>query len=150
MAHYYQKKWVFTWNTDESGILVDEKKLQNLLNEIVEEGVFQKERGEKTGRLHMQGRFKLNGPRTGKKQLLKLFSELACVQNLTFEPERSKDSTRYGSKIQTRVDGPWFVGTPQYKRKNTPISMKYRKWQEQFLNELTSPLGETFRDRKVI
>ena len=35
MAHYYQKKWVFTWNIDESGLLVDEKKLQNLLNEIV-------------------------------------------------------------------------------------------------------------------
>lgn len=150
MAHYYQKKWVFTWNTDENGILVDEKKLQNLLNEIVEEGIFQKERGEKTGRLHMQGRFKLKGPRTGKKQLLKLFSELACVRNLTFEPERSKDSTRYCSKIETRVDGPWFVGTARYRRKNTPISISFRKWQEQFLNELNSPLGETFRDRKVI
>lgn len=150
MAHYYQKKWVFTWNTDESGILVNETKLQNLLNEIVEEGVFQKERGKKTGRLHMQGRFKLKGPRTGKKQLLKLFSELACVRNLTFEPERSKDSTRYCSKIQTRVDGPWFVGTPQYRRKNTPISISLRKWQKQLLNELNSPLGETFRDRKVI
>lgn len=150
MAHYYQKKWVFTWNADESGILVDEKKLQNLLNEIVEEGVFQKERGKKTGRLHMQGRFKLKGSRTGKKQLLKLFSELACVRNLTFEPERSKDSTRYCSKIQTRLDGPWFVGTPQYRRKNTPINISLREWQEQFLNELNSPLGETFRDRKVI
>ena len=150
MAHYYQKKWVFTWNTDENGILVNETKLQNLLNEIVEEGVFQKERGKKTGRLHMQGRFKLKGPRTGKKQLLKLFSELACVRNLTFEPERSKDSTRYCSKIQTRVDGPWFVGTPQYRRKNTPISISLRKWQKQLLNELNSPLGETFRDRKVI
>jgi len=150
MAHYYQKKWVFTWNIDESGILVDEKRLQNLLNEIVEEGVFQKERGEKTGRLHMQGRFKLKGPRTGKKQLLRLFSELACVRNLTFEPERSKDSTRYCSKTQTRVDGPWFVGTPQYRRKNTPMKIKYRKWQKQFLDELNSPLGETFRDRKVI
>ena len=97
MAHYYQKKWVFTWNMDESGRLVDEKNLQNLLNEIVEEGVFQKERGEKTGRLHMQGQ----GPRTGKKQLLRLFSELACVRNLTFKPERSKDSTRYCSKTET-------------------------------------------------
>ena len=150
MAHYYQKKWVFTWNKDESGLLVDEKKLQNLLNEIAEEGVFQKERGEKTGRLHYQGRFKLKGPRTGKKQLLKLFSELACVRNLTFEPERSKDSTKYCSKVQTRIDGPWFVGTPRYRRNNTPITISLRKWQEQLLNELDSPLGETFRDRKVI
>ena len=87
MAHYYQKKLVFTWNMDENGILVDDKKLQNLLNRIAEEGVFQKERGEKTGRLHMQGRFKLKGPRIAKKQLLKLFSELGCIQkylNLSF------------------------------------------------------------------
>ena len=67
MAHYYQKKWVFTWNADESGILVDAKKLQDFLNGIVEEGVCQKERGEKTGRLHIQERFLLKGPRTGKK-----------------------------------------------------------------------------------
>lgn len=123
MTHYYQKKWIFTWNMDESGTLVDDKKLQNLLNEIVEEGVFQKERGEKTSRLRYQGRFKLKDPPTGKKQLLKLFSKLACVRNLTFEPERSKDFTRYCSKIQTRVDVPWFVGTRQYRRKNTPISI---------------------------
>lgn len=126
MAHYYQKKWVFTWNMDESERLVDEKNLQNLLNEIVEEGVFQKERGEKTGRLHMQGRFKLKGPRTGKKQLLKKFSSLGCVKNLTIEPERCKDSTRYCSKTETRVDGPWFVGTPHYRRKNTPMKIKYQ------------------------
>lgn len=47
MVHNYQKRWLFTWNIDENGPLVDEKKLQNLLNEIVEEGVFQKERGKK-------------------------------------------------------------------------------------------------------
>jgi len=150
MAHYYQKKWVFTWNIGESGLLVDEKKLQNLLNEIVEEGVFQKERGETTGRLHYQGRFKLKGPRTGKKQLLKLFSELACVRNLTFEPERSKDSTRYCSKVQTRIDGPWFVGTPRYRRNNTPITISLRRWQEQLLNELNGPLAETLRERSVV
>lgn len=75
----------------------------------------------------MQGRFKLKGPRTVKKQFLERFSELACVRNLTFEPERSKDSTRYCSKIQTRVDSPWLVGTPHYRRKNTPMSLSYRK-----------------------
>lgn len=62
MAHNYQKRWIFTWNGNESDVLVDVKKLQDLLNGIVEEGVFQKERGEKTGRLHIQGRFKLRGP----------------------------------------------------------------------------------------
>ena len=44
MAHYYQKKWVFTWNADLSGFLVKTGELENLLNEIAEEGVFQIER----------------------------------------------------------------------------------------------------------
>ena len=69
---------------------------------------------------------------------------------MTFSPERLYDSTSYCVKAESRVEGPWFVGTPQYRRKNTPISLSLRKWQEQLLNELNSPLGETFRDRKVI
>ena len=38
MAHNYQKRWVFTWNADENDRIVDSKKLQELLNEIAEEG----------------------------------------------------------------------------------------------------------------
>ena len=109
MAHYYQKRWVFTWNADDRGQLVDHRKLEELLNEIAREGVFQKERGEKTNRLHLQGRFEIRGPRTGKKQLLKIFSKLGCVKNLSFEAERSKNSTSYCTKLETRVDGPFFV-----------------------------------------
>lgn len=45
------------------------------------------------------------------------------MQNLTFEPERSKYSTDYCSKIQTRVEGPWFVGLPSYRRKNIPMTI---------------------------
>ena len=59
MAHYYQKRWVFTWDADENGMLVDVKKLQALLNNIAKEGVFQKKRSEKTRRLHIQGCFEL-------------------------------------------------------------------------------------------
>ena len=104
MAHNYQKRCVFTWNVDENDQLIDHKKLEDFMNRIVKEGVFQMEKGKQTSRRHYQGRFELKGPRSCKKQLLRLFSELACIENLTFEPERSKDSTRYCSKIQTRVD----------------------------------------------
>ena len=150
MAHYYQKKWVFTWNADDDGQLVDCHKLQNLLNEISKQGVLQSERGKKNARIHYQGRFELKGSRTGKKQLLKMFRVLGCTKNLTFRPELSVDSTSYCVKDESRVGGPWYVGTPQYRRKNTPMRIKYRKWQEQFLNKLNSPLGETLRDCKVI
>ena len=45
MAHYYQKRWVFTWNSDDEGYLIEYLKLIRFLNEISKEGVFQKERG---------------------------------------------------------------------------------------------------------
>ena len=150
MAHNYQKRWVFTWNASDEGQLVDPQKLVQFLNKIVDSGVFQKERGLETSRLHYQGRFELKGPRIGKRKLLTLFSELGETSNLTFSPERVYNSTMYCVKEETRVEGPWFVGTPQYIRKNTPMTISLRKWQEQLLNELNSPLGETFRDRKVI
>ena len=93
MTHNYQNPWVFTWNAVESGHLVDCLSLQNLLNEIAKKGVFQKEKGNETCRLHYQGRFELRGPRIEKKQLLKLFSNLGCVKNLTFSAERLYSST---------------------------------------------------------
>lgn len=105
-------------NGDDRDQLVDHKNLKELLNGIAKEGVFQKERGEKTNRLHIQGRFELKGPRIGKKQLLKIFASLGCVRNLTFEPERVENSTAYCTKLQTRVDGPFFVGSAAYRRKN--------------------------------
>ena len=150
MAYHYQKRWVFTWNADNEGQLIDPQQLMNFLNEVVEEGVFQQERGLKTGRLHFQGRFCVKGPRIGKRKLLEMFKSLGDLKHLTFSPERLYDSTSYCVKVESRVGGPWYVGTPQYRRKNTPMSINLRKWQEQFLNELNSPLGETFRDRKVI
>ena len=67
MIHNFQKRWVFTWNAEESGHFVDCLNLQNLLNEITKEVVFQKEKGSETCRLHYQGRFELKGPRIGKK-----------------------------------------------------------------------------------
>jgi hypothetical protein len=150
MPHHYQKRWVFTWNANNEGQLVDPQKLINFLNEVVEEGVFQQERGLETGRLHFQGRFCVKGPRIGKRKLLEMFKSLGDLKNLTFSPERVYNSTTYCVKVESRVAGPWFVGTPQYRRKNTPMSISLGKWQQQLLNELYSPLGETFKDRKVI
>ena len=52
MAHNYQKRWVFIWNASTEGQLVDPQKLISFLNETVESGVFQKEQGLETNRLH--------------------------------------------------------------------------------------------------
>lgn len=119
MAHNYQKRWVFTWNADDDDQLVDYHKLQNLLNEISKQGVFQSERGKKSARIHYQGRFELKGSHTGKTQLLKMFGVLGCTKNLTFRPELSVDSTDYCPKTEIRVLGPWYVGSSSYRRKNS-------------------------------
>ena len=125
MAHNYQKRWVFTWNASTEGQLVDPQKLISFLNETVESGVFQKEQGLETNRLHYQGRFELKGPRIGKRKLLTMFKKLGDTKNLTFSAERLYNSTSYCVKAESRVEGPWFVGTPQYRRKNTPMSISY-------------------------
>ena len=147
VVHNYQKRWVFTWNADDEGWLINPCHLEKFLNEIAEEGVFQKEKGLETNRLHMQGRFVIKGSRIGKRKLLTMFEKLGDTRNLTFSPERLWNSSHYCVKDETRVGGPWYVGIPKYRRKNTPT---LRNWQKQLLNDLISPLGETFRDRKVI
>jgi hypothetical protein len=64
--------------------------------------VFHLERSKKTGRSDYQGHFELRGPRIGKKQLLKIFSELGCIISLIFGAERLLDNTKYC--IKGRVD----------------------------------------------
>lgn len=150
MAHNYQKRWVFTWNADEKNQLVNQEELAKFLNSIVKEGVFQLEKGKKTNRLHYQGRFELKGIRTGKKQLLKHFSELGSVKHLTFDIEKCYNSSRYCTKADTRIAGPWFTGIDSYRIKNTPMSLSLHRWQKKLLNELNSELGRIFKDRKVI
>jgi len=66
------KDWVFTWNEDNKGLLPDEFKLYLKMEESFESFVFQKERGELTSRLHLQGCFRTR-IRTRQTTLLKLF-----------------------------------------------------------------------------
>jgi hypothetical protein len=141
---------VFTWNANTNGDLPDHAKLIYLLNKITVEGVFQLERGLKTDRLHYQGRFSLKGTRLGKKRLLELFQEIADVTNLTFDPEILYDSTKYCIKPETRVSGPWYVGTDSYRVKQQPKEIKLRMWQNQLKEEIKKIDKSQERDRKVI
>lgn len=100
---------MFTWNARESGQLIDCENLQHLLNKIAIEGVFQKEKKDKIGR------FELKWLCIAKRSLLRILTSLGCVKNLTFEPERIDNSTTYCTKLETKVDGPCFVGTSSYR-----------------------------------
>lgn len=150
MVHHYQKKWVFTWNADNEGNLPRVENLRQELDKLTVEGVFQTERGLETGRLHYQGRFILKGSRQGKKRLLELFRQgLGDIQHLTIQPEVLYDSTQYCVKSETRVDGPWYVGTDSYKQQNQPVEIKLRKWQTQLLEEIERIARSDIRDRVV-
>ena len=150
MAHHYQKRWVFTWNAEDDDTLVSTERLTKLLDRITVEGVFQEEQGKKTARRHHQGRFVLKGSRLGKKRLLEIFSELGDVKNLTFEPEILYDSTKYCTKSETRISGPYFVGTDAYKTKSQPKEVTLRMWQKQLLKEIEKINKTDQRDRAVI
>lgn len=150
MAHNYQKRWVFTWNTNKTGWLPVQKELSALLDKYAVAGVFQLELGLMTARLHYQGRFELKGGRLGKKRLLEIFRELGDISNLTFQPEIIYDSTNYCTKSETRKAGPWYVGTDSYKTRQQPIQLELRMWQQQLLAEMEGIENSNKRDRKVI
>ena len=57
MIHSLQKRWIFTWHADKKDKLPPALKIQEKLNQIAAEAVFQLEVGETTGREHYQGRF---------------------------------------------------------------------------------------------
>lgn len=151
MVHHYQKRWVFTWNADQNASLPDCKQLTSYLDSIAVEGVFQLERGLKTARLHYQGRFNLKGSRQGKRRLLELFSQAGFdVKNLTLEPERLYDSSKYCSKSETRVEGPWFVGPQAYKFNNQKMELDLKPWMIQLMKEIRHLEYTNQQHRKVI
>lgn len=153
MIHHYQKRWVFTWNADHEGNIIEHNVVQSILNNFTSEAVFQLEVGKKTGRLHYQGRFTLIGPRLGKKRILELFSQettFSFVQHLTVAPEKVYDSSAYCTKLDTRKAGPWFAGLESYTAQHIKSQLTMKIWQEQFLELVSGENKPLMKDRKVI
>ena len=149
MIHSLQKRWIFTWNASEDGELPPAPAIEDKLNQIAAEAVFQLEVGETTGRKHYQGRFKLL-TRKSKKVLLKDFSNIFETSNLTFQAEIAYDSSSYCEKSETRIGGPWYAGLEGYVSEKRNMKLDLRKWQEQLLKLITGEHQGYFRDRKVI
>lgn len=148
--HHYQKRWFFTWNNSSSK-LPHIKSLEKFLDKSCESAVFQVERGELKNKIHYQGRLTLKGKRLGKRALLKLFSSLGDVENLTLKPEVSmKDSVDYCTKSSTRLSGPYFCGSTSFKLSSKPPILRPKGWELQFLGLLIGPTSCLFRKRKVI
>ena len=146
------KHWFFTWYSYEDGVKLPTKSsLIKFFKYTCDHVCFQKERGKIAKKLHWQGCLTLTGVRQSKKSVLELFKyRFKNVSGLTLSRTQNKEAAEsYVTKTETRVSGPWYVGSSSYRRKNSIMTIKLRKWQQQLLNELKGPLAESLRDRKV-
>lgn len=81
------------------------------LSQLAKHYIFQEEKGAETGYLHYQGRLSLI-KKARKFDALKLFDDLKLPKPNFFEPTvgpplKHFDYNNYGSKIATRIRGPW-------------------------------------------
>ena len=130
------------WHFRFTAYKVDQKSLQDLLEEIAVAYGFQEEQG--TGKYkvkHFQGTFDVGPSRSRWSQLEKRFQDIA-LEKLEFpvkdylEKSESKAADRYAMKQDTRINGPWFKGIefeeiavetvePEYR-----IDIELRPWQK--------------------
>lgn len=111
------RNWVFTWNAaidpkDNSMLLPEDSSLKSFLEFHTEQFIYQKEKGEETGREHLQGAFRTK-MRMRKSTLLNSFKDdsygfcgqVNLVQYLTVERMCGTwaESQAYCSKSDTRI-----------------------------------------------
>lgn len=124
-----------TWETN-----VKQRKLPSLddlrefLEDISEEGIFQKERGEKAAKLHWQLSIKLKKSMT-KTKLLEAFKEkFKNVAGLTIDPTRNKVSAdKYCLKKETREEGPYAIG-PESEFTIKEASRELLEWEKKLIS----------------
>lgn len=105
-------RWSFTVNDSEylnfeESYMPHVEKLQLEMSKRTKKFVFQMERGEEKGRLHLQGRMSFkNGKR--KSEILPLFSPIFQTMSLRLEgPDEMASSFYCIKQDSTFVDGPW-------------------------------------------
>jgi len=91
-------RWVFTLQTETE----DHLPVHQWLSAYADKWTFQLESAPSTGKLHFQGRFSLK-----EKQRLTTLLDSWAPLTPHLEEEKATDSTRYCSKEQSRVAGPW-------------------------------------------
>jgi len=146
------RNWVFTWNStispkDGAPILPDPSDLKFFLEFHCEQYIYQKEKGEGTGREHLQGALRTK-IRMRKSTLLNLFKESKfdsngnMVQFLTIERMCGTwaESLAYCSKAETRIGEP-ITSSNLEKYEGGDVNFLENKcsrypWQNQIINEI--------------
>ncbi|AXH77371.1 MAG: Rep [Cressdnaviricota sp.] len=142
------KHWVFTWHTSAFGDLTYSE-LEKFLKQICDSYVFQEERGEETGKIHIQGYLctkirkrhssLLNDFHAYLRDCVKSGAAEAMLSNLTIERMMGTraEAIAYCTKTETRTESPRSYGLPiAYEASDLTIfnnSVNWYPWQKSFM-----------------
>lgn len=120
--------WDFTLSVEHER---DEENIKKWLRKVAKKWTFQKEKGEKTGYEHWQGRFSL----IVKQTLDHMKKNRPWPMHLSPTSNAHKGDMIYVSKSQTRLEGPWTDKDPN--EDEMPFQFKklkeWRPWQAQIV-----------------
>ena len=114
-----QRQWVGTWNNPSMSDEEFKEYLNNLCDEeILQYGIFQREKGEKTGTIHFQFFVNYKNP-----QYFKKVKESYLPYGCHFAPmiSTAERCRAYCSKVDTRISGPYEVGEFEYERQRSDL-----------------------------
>ena len=150
MAH--TRIWSITWETNISQKrLPPIEKLKAFLDYNASEAIFQVEKGSKKNKKHYQGIFILDGARTSKTGVLKLFAgQFKNTSGLSISPVFDKLAlTKYVTKKETRISGPYYCGRQeQYDEEFAKMILS--DWQKKIYNGMCSEDSDKLRGRHLI
>lgn len=109
--------------------------IKKQLREICKSGTFQLEEGEKTKKLHYQGRISLKKKRR-KSEIVKLATE-TFLRGIHWSPtsNANKGNHDYVTKDHTRVDGPWDITECTYVPRQIREIKELRPFQQQIIED---------------
>lgn len=128
--------WDFTLHVSKELTKNDYSKVKKQLKEICKSGNFQLEEGEKTGKLHFQGRVSLKKKRR-KTEIIKL-ATTTFLSGIHWSPtsNENKGNFEYVTKEFTRIAGPWDITEKtRYIPRQVREITKLRPFQQHILND---------------
>lgn len=121
--------------------LFDDKnvyEVRNILKEISKRYTFQKEKGEKTERLHFQGRFSLK-IRKREPELAKLLRDKGWDKfNISITCTKNRDNSFYVMKEESRMEGPFTDENDIFIPKDILKIKELRPWQKTLIDTLNT------------
>lgn len=122
---------------------ITERDVRNTLKSYCKKYCFQLEKGEKTDRLHYQGRFSLK-IRKRESECAKQFRSHWKDFHLSITSNENKNNDFYVLKDDTRIDGPFTDENEIFVPKDVAKMTTLRPWQEKLVNML-----KTYDERTI-